>query len=292
MVTNKANRRAKITPEWGLGYNGSMARSLPHSYLRAQLESHDPTNEIDIGAIKRLLDQGVEPNPSGRRELSAIEMVMNRNPINMEVLALLVERGANPLFGDRAAMSSAGAIASPRQLAALGELLATADREGRPLRGEDGRNFIHELAFRSALTLVNTLSNMVVAHIENWINEPRTDGDTPLHARWKRDMATLAALDETRAAVLPDLTESLWEVTTELIGAGADPKRLDGNGKSVAQLVVEQVMGGLEVTVDGRDTYSMLKQAYEEIQAQDQTVELDAKTGPARKTGSRMAGRI
>lgn len=221
---------------------------------------------LAFNTVRRLLAQGLNPDFSQSQDASPLLMIckaLHRQPertLTQQLLALLIEHGANPLGGE-AALNETMLQQDPYLSLRVIEAMGQAERAGRPLRGDDGGNPFHLLCvinpewFEHALDHWHTdelfsgdgrVRGERIRWPTAWRDEALpVSGHTPLHLLWQN----MVSLGRCGDGARPHLVRG-WATTESMARKGAVLDLADAQGRTVAGLIMIGVSEGLAVAPD------------------------------------------
>lgn len=205
--------------------------------------------------LRDLLDAGALPNELDEHEMSPLAILVDNGIGNSTAytqgVALMIERGANPLINDRALGKAAQSANIGPDGGLAGAMLAALIRKeetGRLVRSETNETALHVLCTDAPVYVGPALGapggmGLGEARIPRaWITALDEDGNQPLHSMWKEGGIVYDRLD---AGMDVDDELGAWESTQAMVGMGADLLARDGQKNTVANLILACVELGM-----------------------------------------------
>jgi hypothetical protein len=205
--------------------------------------------------LTRLLKEGADPNESDEHDVTPLAILMDEH-VDMngpqgvlagDIVATLIQSGANPLTNDRPIGKSDG---SRLGMIMVEEVIA-ASAKGRVIEDEDGGNLLHVLAEDDLDLLERVLRRKTypAGGVDTfelpsaWLLQPRqSDGDTPAHALLSDNSIIVSYVENEMDA--DEYFPLAWECLRSYVTLGVDLKTKNGDGISIANFITDKVNAG------------------------------------------------
>ena len=228
--------------------------------LCAALDSQTPH---DLSAVKTLFArrsaQGLG-NPLQGLEIT-VEHLREAGVWPEDLMYQFILEGANPLASTSICSAQHFKQDSGLMLF-LASALAEAEDQGHPSRDDQGNCYLHHLAEKAPVILVQLEKNLA-GHA--WLGTANAQGDTPAHSLWREVLRQLEHEedDQPRAWKNPRELRSernlLWDATWYLWHLGANMGQESADGQTPASLATQAIAQGLSGPVHRADLTAELQ---------------------------------
>ena len=218
--------------------------------------------------LARLVREGADPNEEDAHDMTPLAILMDEHVIinsqvgviAQDMVATLIQAGANPLIKDRAIGKS---DRSQLGMVMVEEIIFAAEK-GRLVQAEDGGNLLHVLAEDDLNLLGWVLNRKESARAADsfnlpavWLSECRqSDGATPAHALLSEDSIIVSYVENDMDA--DEYFDPAWNCLRLFIALGVDLKTKNADGMTIANFIADKVGEGT-LPVEDEETWAVIE---------------------------------